>query len=265
MVNLFAAPKEGKSILSMQMALAIANPAIPDWMGYEVQQHGPVLYFQIDTPRNLWLSRIDGQHRAGIHFPEDLWFLDRDDCPDYAFDIFNPEHAQWLRDQADEIPYKLIIIDVLREIHEADEDNSTAMKRVFTALKKATLPAALLLVSHSRKPSREATPGLMNNNRGSGYIAGKVDTIMELRSKKLMMKGRSLGHTTMHLKQDPASFFWFPELDPQEVAADLIAAFPHTSTRELASKLHEKLAGGKSLEACRGILRRLSPEKGDVA
>src|SRR6187431_1100083 len=55
-LNIFGAPKAGKSYLSLQLADAIGNPRMADFLGFPINVHGEVLYIQIDTPRNLWID-----------------------------------------------------------------------------------------------------------------------------------------------------------------------------------------------------------------
>jgi RecA-family ATPase len=265
-LNLFAPSKGGKSYWALQLAAAIADPTTASFMGFPVKQHGPVLYMQIDTPRNLWIDRLSTLHAAGsLLIPEDLWFLDRSDCPDYAFNILNPEHSRWLRDEADAVPWKAIVVDVIREMHEADENDSTCMKRVMTALKKATDPAALIILSHSRKPSRDNIGGLMHNNRGSNYMAGKVDSIVELRKNKFLVQGRTIPHTSIAVRQSPTNGLWVLEDDLQQLALQCRADHPTSSQRELAGFLHVVLEGRKSLEACRMVFRRLDGDGEEAA
>lgn len=255
-LNIFGAPKAGKSYLSLQLANAIGSPTDSDFMGFPVRAHGDVLYLQIDTPRNIWIDRVALLRAKGLPF-HNVYFSDRLDCPEVTFNILNPGHEAWLIRECSERPYLAVIIDTLRETFDGDENDSNQMKLVVSKLVKATAPAALVLVSHARKPSKDQPSGIMQNQRGSSYVAGRMDALVEVGRSRLTAQSRTLGETLIAVKQADDSGLFSPEEPHATLAAQVLEAHPGMPVREQAKLLAEKIGGGKSLEACRSLLRRL--------
>jgi RecA-family ATPase len=258
-LNIFGLPKVGKSYLALQLADVIGNPAATEFMGFPVRVHGEVLYLQVDTPRNLWIDRVAELMAKGLVF-ENVYFADRQDCPEVTFDILNPAHHQWLVSECQARPYLTVIIDTLRETFDGDENDSNQMKRVVAKLVKATAPAALVLISHSRKPSRDQPSGITQNQRGSSYVAGRMDALVEVIEGKLNARSRTMGDTTITVSQgeDCGMFACVESTSGGEGAAqEVVSAFPTLSGREQAKLLQDKLGGKKGIEACRSLLRRI--------
>jgi RecA-family ATPase len=255
-LNIFGAPKAGKSYLSLQLANAIGDPAEENFLGFPIKAHGQVLYLQIDTPRNIWIDRVGLLLGKGLSF-KNVFFADRLDCPEVTFNILNPAHEQWLLAEANSRPYLAVIIDTLRETFDGDENDSNQMKLVVSKLVKATAPAALVLVSHARKPAKDQPSGIMQNNRGSSYVAGRMDALVEVGRSKLTAQSRTLGETLIPVKQVEDSGIFLPEEPHSAMAAKVLDSHPGLATREQAKILQEMTGGKKSLEACRSLLRRL--------
>jgi RecA-family ATPase len=210
LINVFGKPKSGKSFLMLGVMEAIAN-GDPDWEGFPIFKHGPVAYLQVDTPREEWANRatkiamrtseaIDNIHMA------DMWMV-----PEFPFNILNPNGTglRWLTDNLERIKPVMVIIDTLREIHDGDEDKSTVMRNVVTALVAACRPAAIVLVSHSRKDGIMTATGdddLMDQQRGSSYVSGRMDVIIKVSQKRLIYKGRATGQQTFTIHQDERGF-----------------------------------------------------------
>lgn len=208
LVNVFGKPKTGKSFLALGMAQAIVNGDL-DWEGYRIDTHGSVAYLQIDTPREEWSDRI-GRLTLNPAEGRELWIADMWQVPQFPFDILDPQQTgvKWLRDQMASIQPVLTIIDTLREAHGADENDSTAMRNVLTNLVAACRPSAIMLLSHARKDTILTSNGdddLMDQNRGSSYIPGRMDVIIKLTQKRMTFKGRATGQLTEAIIQDPAT------------------------------------------------------------
>lgn len=255
-LNIFGAPKAGKSYLALQLANAIGSSTDTDFMGFPVRVHGDVLYLQIDTPRNLWIDRIALLRGKGLAF-QNVYFSDRLDCPEVTFNILNPAHEAWLINETTARPYLAVIIDTLRETYDGDENDSNEMKLVISKLVRATAPAALVLVSHARKPSKEQPSGIMQNQRGSSYVAGRMDALIEVGRSRLTAQSRTLGETLVAVKQADDSGLFTPDEPHATLAQSILAAHPDMAVREQARILQERLGGSKSLEACRSLLRRI--------
>jgi hypothetical protein len=119
----------------------------------------------------------------------------------------------------------LTIIDTLREVHGGDENDSTTMRNVIAHLVDACRPSAIMLLSHSRKDSMMTVSGdddMMDQGRGSSYVAGRMDVVMKLTQKRLMFKGRATGQTIESVFQDPQTGLVFIQPEADDVQHKLI-------------------------------------------
>ena len=150
---MYGKPKVGKSFAALQMGVALAEGK--PWFGYNVPRPARVLFVQLDTARTLWLERLDALSKDGIDIDK-LFYLDRESAGFWPFDILLPqqEHVMRLRVEIDAIEPDVVILDTLREAHSGEENDSTVMRNVMGMLVAATHPAALILISHDRKPQQ---------------------------------------------------------------------------------------------------------------
>lgn len=249
LVNCFGKPKTGKSFFALGLAQAIVN-GDADWQGYPIQQHGPVAYLQIDTPREEWhsrLSKLAFQPQAG----RTLWMADMWQVPEFPFNILNPQRTEvrWLKESLATIQPVLTIIDTLREVHGGDENDSTTMRNVLAELVGACRPSAILLLSHARKDSILTTNGeedLMDQGRGSSYVAGRMDVVIKLTAKRMVFKGRATGQTVETIMQDTNTGLIVVEPGPNdkatlhEVRSVLADLGPGASQRAVATELAKR-------------------------
>lgn len=254
--TMFGKPKVGKSYAALQLAAAIGDKKTPDWLSFPVEEHGAVCYFQIDTPRGLWIDRVSDLVSAGVSF-ENVHFADTEDAP-FPFDIMRDDCFAWLASEITRINPVLIVIDVLREAHKQNENDSTGMQQVVTRIKETAPHAAVMLVSHARKDKVDGVVvDPLDEQRGSGYIAGRMDTIIRVSDNSIQLKGRTLADTTIATKQDPDSYM-VTLADPfVQDAMRIVATRAHgESDRTLAKKL-QGIYPKKDYEACRSCIRRL--------
>ena len=253
-VNLYGDSKVGKSFAALQLAAAISG-GIPDWLGFAVPSHGPVLYVQLDTPRSLWLDRLDDCLAAGFDFSR-IHFADRESLDAWPFNIARDDHYRRLRAEVSAIAPVAVIIDVIKEAHAADENSSTEMQPIIARLTAAVRPAALIIISHSRKANYETGPDLINDNRGSNYIPGAMDAIIRFTKKHMMYTGRACEEGSIKLDRLDCGL-WTPAQDNIDTAVAAVLADTSLPTlRARARALSERT--GKSEESCRGLLRRQS-------
>ena len=251
---LYGDPKVGKSYAALQMAEALENG--DHWLGFSTRK-SKVVYLQLDTPRNVWQDRIRQLIQKGslINMPH---FADRELLNTWPFDILNPEHLIMLRDELQQLKPDLVIIDTLRESHGADENDSTEMQKAVAALVAATQPAAICLISHSRKPSQDGDFSLMNDNRGSSYVVGRMDAIVRFTPKQARVSGRSIEEHSIDLERMDSGF-WESANEKSDMHVLSVLLDPaHLSMRDAAKTLAGRM--GKTAksapEQCRGILRR---------
>jgi len=172
-------------------------------------KHGPVAYLQIDTPRGEWASRVDAIEKSGRSL-DSVFFCDMLMVKFYPFNVSEPEHFNWLKSELDALQPVVVFIDTIREAHAGDENDSTVMKNVITNLVAACRPAAVVLLSHSRKDTLFTANGgddLMSDARGSSYLAGRMDCVIKMTGNQevatgMQYKGRSAGRGHLKVTQD---------------------------------------------------------------
>lgn len=253
-MNVYGKPKVGKSFLCLQLAEAIADPAINDFLGYPILTHGPVVYLQADTPRGLWRLRIM-QFFTNVGRPlNGVYFADKEILP-YPFDITDKAGAnrKWLKDALAEVNPVAVFIDTLREVHMGDENDSGHMQNVVNSIAEACRPAAIVLISHSRKTTPDGAHDLMNEGRGSSYTSGRMDCIMKVAPTKLYFQGRAIPETTLAIEAKPL-FCIADTITPKLV--EIMKANPHLNMSGLVPIVLKELPS-LSPEAARSRLRRL--------
>lgn len=250
--NIFGPPKSGKSYGVIQLAAAMSG-GVPDWFGFPCITTGPVLYVQLDTPQGLWKDRLDTITSSGYNM-NNVYFADRESLDTWPFDIMIEAHFAKLRAEVDRIQPLAVIIDTVKEAHQSDENDATAMQIVYGRLVAATRPAALITISHARKAQLDSGPDLMNDNRGSGYVAGRMDAIVRWTKKHIIYVGRAVEEGSIKLKRLDNGL-WAPEADENSAHVAAVQADASLTTTSAKAKALA-LRTGKSEEACRSMLRR---------
>lgn len=250
MVNVFGKPKTGKSFIALDWARAVASGQ-KSWFGYTIQKPGPVAYLQVDTPREEWARRMETVKAMCAADGVPLWVADMWLVPQFPVNILEPEDPtiKWLAAELERLQPVMIVIDTIREVHGGDEDNSTVMRNVLSALVGACRPAAIVLVSHARKDQAGfggdvGEEDMMDQARGSSYVAGRMDVIVKVTKKRMQFKGRATGQQTEALAQDPETGWISLHRDDDGSDAyieELMTLYPKASVNELAKRLEHKL------------------------
>ena len=257
-VLLYGDPKVGKSFAALQLAVALSDHGVEDWFGFPVKSHGPVVYVQLDTPRSLWADRLEEVRSSGVD-TDSVHFSDRETLDCFPFDILRGDHFDLLYHSLKAIKPIAVIMDTLKESHSAEENDSNTMQKVVASLVAATYPAALILISHSRKPAGEYTPDLINDSRGSSYLPGRMDSIIRFTAKTLFFTGRALEQGSIKLERTDVGTWKKNETEDRlhelvvQVASDPNLPSLLQKSTELSTRT------GKSIEACRSLLRRRLP------
>lgn len=254
---LYGDPKVGKSFAALQLAEALQTGS--SWLGFPTRK-SKVVYVQLDTPRNVWQTRIKDllDKQAMSSLPH---FADRETLNAWPFDILNPEHLIMLREELQALQPDLVIMDTLRESHQADENDSTQMQEAIAALVAASQPAALCLISHARKPSQDGDYSLMSDNRGSNYVVGRMDAIVRFTAKSARVSGRSIEEHSINLERTDSGFWEVPIGEFDQLIDTIILDHSIPSIRAKAKVLAQ--ATKKSEQSARGLLRRrIAAQKG---
>lgn len=187
---LFGRPKEaGKTTLALQVAYAVARGE--PFLGRPCRQ-GPVLYLQLDTGEHVWRERLRRLQAGGFRLDGPVYTAHPDEIP-MPRDIRQPRTREWIGGLLAEVKPALTIVDSFRELHSADEDKSTEMKAVADAWEPLFAGRAVLLIHHMTKPPKEGlhtTGAIIDAIRGSGYIAGKLDSIWFVHDGRLRVIDR---------------------------------------------------------------------------
>lgn len=263
LLNIYALPKAGKSHAALQLCEAVANPERGDWLGFPVDAHGPSLYIQIDTPRMLWKSVIRKLEGKGLDF-SNVYIADREMMP-FPFNVLEDGGAALAEAVADVQPL-VVVIDTIREIHALNENDSQDMKRVMDAILVACWGCAIVVISHAKKaatgPSGQPIANsLINNNRGSGYIPGKMDGILCLERRKVQWQSRAAPEAVFPVRSEDGMIL----LEEGDVAAAAVALSEALATgdavniRDLSRTLSAQFPT-RTEESFRSILRRLQKD-----
>jgi RecA-family ATPase len=261
---LYGDPKVGKSYAALQLACNLATGT--DWLGYTCPEPVPVVYVQLDTPRSLWADRVETLRVSGWPIDQ-IHLTDRELLDTWPFDILNPVHFAKLTAELKSIkatsaegePYTVepgaVIIDTIREAHSGDENDSTAMQAVIAHLSAAVKPAALILISHAKKQNPEHGYDLMNDNRGSSYVVGRMDAIARFSQTTVRCSSRSMEEHSTKIERNDDGTWTLAQDNFKNDAKMLLDLYPDKPLRELARILHDKTS--RSEGACRGVLRRM--------
>lgn len=246
-VNFYGKPKAGKSFGAIGMAMAVVN-GDPDWNGFEVLKSGPVAYVQMDTPRGEWATRMVEFKKklATMNTKHPFYLMDMLLTAHYPFDILSPEHFNYLKNAIDALPERpvLVILDTLREFHMANENDATEMRNVIGKITATARGCAIMVLSHARKESMKSMVGgddIMDDVRGSSYLAGRVDSQIRLTKSVMSYQGRGAGSGSIAIEKDPDTGWILRKLDNKEldlIVTEVIAgAEEGTSKKEIGRRI----------------------------
>ena len=251
MVNVYGKPKLGKSFAGLGLACAIANPNVEHWNGHKIHKHGKVAYFQVDTPRSIWTDRLRALSADGYVLDDVLW-ADRLVAPK-NWDISIPSHAKWLEEQMQAMKPEIIFLDTFREMYNGDENDSTTVKRVVQHIVEACSGSAIVFISHARKGQQKSyyqqqnqneeddNEDITDGNRGSGYLAGRMDSIIKLTDTRILVKTRA-GDCKLRYYQDHIGMLQRKvdgDADLDQLVDTMCRGFPEKDESTLRDMVHE--------------------------
>lgn len=177
-VMIGGAPKAGKSLMAMQIALAVAQGG--QFLQWRAPAKLKVLYVNFEIKAKRLGQRLAAMMGGIEQYREDT-------APDMMFvnawrtcDVLDPDWLARLAGVVDRSGADLIVWDVLARMHHADE-MSPQMKDVMLNIRLASRDKAHIVVHHTRKPPLEAQgPQTAADMRGSSAIHGEVDLAIVL-------------------------------------------------------------------------------------
>lgn len=211
-------PKMGKTRMAMGLARAVEKGE--EWLGQPTQQ-GKVVYVQLDVSDQVWTEVARDLMEGGVDLPFHVVAPEDAKRP---VNILTPEGRLWFTKVAAQDP-AMVIIDVLREVHTLDENDSGQMKLVGDALIEVFGQTALVVLHHAKKPTpnpktgevREPNP--IHAGRGSSYIPGKADSVWYLGQGRLHMVPRFDEEVVYKAQMDDLGWWSFPDM---EVKQDMV-------------------------------------------
>lgn len=235
-------PKGGKSFLAYDLARSISQ-GVP-FLNRQTKQ-ARTLYLQFDTSELIWRERLVKIRDGGTDISGPLFTVHPEDMQ-LPLNILNPSHRLWLKEVVEHCNPALTVLDVYRELHNADENDSTQMKIVGDALTNIFKERCLVLVHHSKKIGEDNfNPDPTSSARGSSYITGKVDGIWLVWNNKLKIHSRISEPIDVAIRQGPTGLWSlaYPTADKlDEAVLQLCHDFP-TSNHHSLSKLAEQQLG----------------------
>lgn len=234
---IFAPPKTGKSWVALQMIMDVANGK-SETLSFPIRTTGPTLYLQLDTPRSLWVEEYLLKLKHAGEKMNNIYFADVEEIPSYPFDIRAEQSKQWLRDAVASINPAVVVLDTWRESFRGDENDGNTAQDVLSSLVSATGKAAVIIVTHvSKAPAVPDAPtrSLVDQLRGSTYLAGAVDGLMLVGGENLAYKSRTAQETIVKLARN--DHMWVtPSID---VAAYLRNVMENSKLTSLGQRIRE--------------------------
>ena len=182
-VAVIGEPKSTKSWIALDIALAIASKtkALGE---FEVPNPRPVAYFFAEDLAISIRNRIRAFAAGRGARPEDLAKNLHVQPRGHHLDVTRDEDLAGIVASCRMLgPLGMLVLDPLRDIHSGKENESDDMSAVFARLRMLAtlLGTTVLIVHHSKKPSKDTTGRAGNDIRGSSAIYGALDGIIALR------------------------------------------------------------------------------------
>lgn len=234
LILLLGPPKVGKSYFALQVALQIAQGG--QVLGQPARQ-GPVLYFQFDTSEAVWRKRFIDLRKAGVSLEGQMLMVHPENNL-RSCNIMEPDTYKWWRTAIEMAQPSAIVIDVYREIHNMDENDSTAGKKVGDQLMSIVRGHPTLLIHHTPKIDLDVLDPdnvrPVNLARGSSYLAGKADAIWLLGKHRFWVESRFGESFHTEVVRNAANLWDFPLMGQGEKLAALCGEFPTKTHSQIA-------------------------------
>lgn len=203
MLLLIGEPFAGKSFMAFQLGLMLAQGGM---FLHKKCRQSRVLYLQFDPSELVWRDRILSIQKAGVNLSGPLMMVHPDDNR-RNMHILLSEHQRFIHECLEASQPDVVIVDVLREIHSCDEQDSTQMKQVGDVLMQIFHGYALVLLHHTRKQEADKPIEVINASRGSSYMTGKADATWMLHQSKLYTVSRFSQPETHQLERLPCGLW----------------------------------------------------------
>lgn len=274
MATIYGPPKRArKSYLAIQMARDIALGQ--SFLGqFNVPEKGTVLFVQLDTPQSLWQERYEKLEAAGVEFSDEVKsrLITVDTTDIFPLEIGTPKGQAYIRYHIRKFNPVLVIFDVMRKLYKGSEDASDSTDQVMSDMKVACAPAAVLFITHAKKPKEKGDSGTMSELRGSSNIGGSCDTVMRIRPETkrrkhtlMCVEGRAVATVDYPMKSLGSNFYAIIDDSWSQMVrkfGELYLAETYESVSEAGRALKADAdliftgKDAKSLDACRMAITR---------
>lgn len=218
-VMLCGPPKEGKSFLALQIAMAIAEGT--PFLG-RPSIKSKVLYLQLDNPTDVWVNRLNDLKACDIELPNNLIIPDpfEADYKDKLDIVKNPEDLVYLVNMCSEVDPAFIVLDTLFDINGGRENDASDVRLLYNGILELCRTRSVLLIHHTHKLSPPPGQKIQHRispvdaARGSSAMAGKMNAVYLLNGNILRTDPRFDAKTDYKTHMDPITKLWvFPEED----------------------------------------------------
>ncbi len=194
---LAGAPKSGKTILALGLALAVCRGE--RFLDFATRQ-GPVLVLSGEGGPQLLkerLGKMAGNDRRGLDRLH-LWWPEKRNLR-----LDKDEDRAALVQACKKREIGLLIVDPLVRHHSQDENSTRDMAALMACLAEVRQRAetAILLVHHTRKGGRDSKTGSAQEARGSSVLHGEVDAALVLERRRAT--GDFLLHSELRWAAEP--------------------------------------------------------------
>lgn len=192
---IYAFPKVGKSILSIQLAHALGTNTF--FLNHKPDHQFKVLYVQSDLPEGEWQTQLEKVGLIGTW--ETRWIE-----PGW---LYNPKVVDDLKQTVQASSFDYLIYDALVSISGyVDLDDIVTMGRCITVLRQVSdQPCAV--IHHKRKGSPGVPDHMSVSAAGSYALSAGVSTLFDLTDSALRVRGRFVSEE-LNLGRDPKTGQW---------------------------------------------------------
>jgi hypothetical protein len=172
-------PKSGKSLLALEIAVAVAA-GVPCLRRFRVERSGRVLLFAAEDSHPIVRQRLEGiSAAAGVSLASlDLYVIT---APALRLDLTGDQ--QRLEETVQQAQPRLLVLDPFVRLHRIDENASGEVAAILSSLRRLerTYATAVLLVHHVRKGAGHLRAG--QALRGSSELHAWGDSNLYLRRR----------------------------------------------------------------------------------
>ncbi|AXS79833.1 AAA family ATPase [Dechloromonas sp. HYN0024] len=173
------APKAGKSLLALQLALSVASGG--KFLEWRAPERRRVLYINLEIKERVMGVRIlkmaGGEEQ--IQKYSNLYCMNIQT----RIDIMDSEQSSTLTHLIEDLDVDLVVWDVLARMHSKDE-MTIEMLHVMQEIRRVSAGRAHVVVHHARKPPSDSTaPQTAHDIRGSSSIFGECDGVFVITAR----------------------------------------------------------------------------------